>query len=113
MTRSNGFLRSLQNLCCWMLLGIGLLSGCKTLTVDSVPPGADVIIDGGVSGFKTPWRFDARSFGTGTHTISVSMRDFKSLTPEYKIEAFVSGGKIAGAILLPVPCLFVGMRTGF
>ena len=106
--------RSLDRLAALVLVTLlALLPSCSAIMVDSNPRGADIVIDGGVSGFKTPRKFRVTQFGSGTHRITVQMPGYKTVTPEHVIEVTVSGGKIVMAVLLPVPFLFIGLGSGF
>jgi hypothetical protein len=89
------------------------LAACRTFIVDSNPRGADIVIDGAVSGWKTPHKFEATGFTTGHHTISASMPGYRTVTPEHGLEVSVSATKIVLAVLLPLPCLIIGLGTGF
>jgi len=77
-----------------------LASGCRTIRVDSYPPGANIFIDGVQREERTPYEYSVRDFATGSHSVVVEKEGFKAATPTYFIIG-ISGGDVFWSIIFP------------
>ncbi|MFO7871187.1 MAG: PEGA domain-containing protein [Kiritimatiellia bacterium] len=84
-----------------------IITGCGTFkTVESYPPGADVLIDGKPTGKRTPAALRVRHLEKGTHSISVTKKGYETVTPAQEVEVTLAAGRVIGSVLFVVPTLF-------
>jgi len=90
-----------------LLCVVFLLSGCASLTVESEPPGADIILNNKPTGRTTPAKFGIRHLTKGTYDVTLKKEGYKTLKDPEKFRVAVRGGSIAGTVVLFVPIGFI------
>lgn len=95
---------------CLALAGAVLSTGaCATVTVESAPAGAEVLIDERPTGRVTPATFSYSELGPdGLHSIQV-VKSGRPPSESKSVRTYVSAGRIVTSILFPVPCLLLNL----
>ncbi len=94
-----------------LLSAVALLSGCNNLTVQSVPPGAEIYLDGEPTGRVTPASFRLSDVGFGLHGIQARMAGYAD-SEIVGVEKIVAQGRIVLSVILP-PVLIINLFRGF
>ncbi len=65
--------------------------GCTTVGVDSMPQGANVLVDGHWDGAVTPAKLSVRDLARGTHTVTVEKEGYKMISAPPQVTISTDG----------------------
>ena len=78
-----------------------LVAGCRSILIDSNPPGAKILIDNHDTKKITPSVYSPRHFVTGEYKVTVKKEGYSTITPPQNLRVKVSGMEIFLSIVVP------------
>ena len=88
-----------------MAAALFLSVGCTTVGVDSMPQGANVLVDGQWDGAITPAKLPVRDLPRGTHTITVEKEGYKMISAPPQVTISTDGKSILMTCVPPAGTL--------